>query len=52
MRRCTKWTWYVRSLGWEINQATEFVAHGRAGGSKNKLAVTLYLPPKADMRRW
>lgn len=49
MRLCTKWTWFVRSLGWEINQATESLATRRNGASKNKTAMTLHLPPKADI---
>lgn len=49
MRLCTKWTWLVRSLGWEINHTTESVATRRNVGSKSKMAMTLILPPKTDI---
>jgi hypothetical protein len=44
MRVCTKWTWYVRCLGWEINQATELEVNRRMRGAKNKNGNDLALP--------
>lgn len=49
MRLCAKRAGRVRSLGWEINQATECSAHRRNGGSKHKMAGILHLPPETGI---
>lgn len=49
MRLCAKRTRHVRSLGWEINQAAACRPHRGNGGSKDKMAGILHLPPETGI---